>query len=344
LLRTVRVGCILAAALAAGLLAACGKGTPITSGPTATPSPNPPKVTEEFPIATANSRPMGITLGPITGSLWFTEFAGNNVGELDTTATISEFHITPNHNTEPVGIAAGPNSLLWFTESNNHTIGQIAVVSGQPTITQFTMPNTKARPVGIALGSDGNMWITDRGTNAIWRVTQLGAFTSFPLNGNAQPLGITNGPDGALWFTEPGTNKIGRLNITGSSLTEYGIPTGNSDPVSILSANDNALWFTEQHSIKLGRMTVQGTVTNEYSLAPAKQPDAVLQGVDGNFYFTDTAGSAIGRFLTAGNVGQIALFPTKTANAGPTAVSIGPDNQLYFTETNVNKIGQFKYF
>ncbi len=148
------------------------------------------------------------------------------------------------------------------------------------------------------------MWVTDQGTNSIWRVEQIRVkphvrFTQYHLTGNAQPEQITNGPDGALWFTEPGINSIGRLPIRGRPLNEYKIPTANSDPIGIAPGTDNALWFTEQKAKQIGRISPSGNITAEYPLTGATTPDYVLQGIDGNFYFTDTLGNKMGQFLFA---------------------------------------------
>jgi virginiamycin B lyase len=342
LLLTARVAL---AFLTAGLLAACGKGTPITSG-SPTPSPTlPPQVTSQYPIPTASSQPHGIALGS-DGNLWITEFAASKIGQLNTGGKISEA-VTPSKKAGPNGIASGPgpNLNIWFTETNLARVAQITI-SGPP-YTEYTLPDPSARPAGIALGSDGAMWVADIGTNSIWKVQQIRVkphvkFTQYHLTGNAQPTGITNGPDGALWFTEPGTNSIGRLPISGSPLTEYAVPTHNAGPIGIAAGTDNALWFTEQQSQKIGRISVTGVVTAEYPLTGAMTPDALVQGIDGNFYFTDTAKNKIGQFFFKSH--RVAFYSIPTANSQPTALCLGLDSQVYFVETAGNKIGQFRYF
>ncbi|MEO6835030.1 MAG: Virginiamycin B lyase [Candidatus Tumulicola sp.] len=338
LLKTVRFGA--SALLVAGLLTACGKGTPLTSGTATPPPPFNPSVTSEYPIPTASSQPAGVALGS-DGNIWFTELGKSKIGQLNQQAKIAEA-VTPTAKAGPNGIASGPNSRVWFTETNVAKIGQILLTG--PTFTDSQLPNAAARPVGIALGSDGNMWVTDPGTNAIWKVPQKGKATACPLSPNAQPLGITNGPDGAIWFTEPGINSIGRLPVGSkcSALTEFKIPTAKASPAGIAAGTDNALWFTERGSRKLGRIAVTGQVTNEYALAPAQGPNALIEGIDGNFYFTDTPGDQIGQFLTRNQ--KVTLFKVPTANAQPTAMTLGPDEQVYFTEAGGNHIGQFKYF
>jgi virginiamycin B lyase len=331
--------------LTVGLLAACGKGTPITSG-SPTPAPTiPPRVTAQYTIPSASSKPLGIALGS-DGNLWITEFAVSKIGQLNSAGQISE-SVTPTKNAGPNGIASGPgpNLNVWFTETNLGRVAQITT-SGPP-YTEFTLPNAAAKPAGIALGSDGNMWVADIGTDSIWKVQQIRVkphvkFTQYELSAHARPTGITTGPDGAIWFTEPGINSVGRLPISGYPLREYPVPTKNSDPVGIASGTDNALWFTEQKGLNIGRMSLTGVVTATYPLTNSMTPDALIQGIDGNFYFTDTVKNKIGQFLFRSH--HTVFFSIPTANSGPTALCLGLDSQIYFVETTGNKIAQFRYF
>jgi virginiamycin B lyase len=331
--------------LSAGLIAACGGGTPITSGtPTPPPTP-PPLVTAQYPIPTKSARPKGIALGS-DGNLWITEFRPSKLGMLNSAGKINE-NVTPTRDAGPTGIASGPgpNLNLWFTERNVARIGEITTAG--PPYVEYTMPDPAARPVGIALGLDGNMWVTDPGTNSVWRVQPLRhkpfiKFTQFHLQANAQPLTITSGPDGALWFTEPGTNSIGRIPVSGSPVSEYAVTTKDSQPTGICSASDNALWFTELKARQIARMSVTGVITAEYPIPKSTTPNQILQGIDGNFYFTDTDANKMGQFFIKTH--HAAYYSIPTANSKPTAMTLGLDNEIYFVETAGNKIGQFRYF
>ena len=304
-----------------------------------------PRVHRAIPGSTASSDPAGIALGA-DGNLWFTEFNKSKIGQLNRAGKITDV-VTPSAKAGPLSIASGsgPNLNLWFTEYNAAKIGQIT--TGGPPYVEYTLPNKSARPYDIALGSDGNMWFTDRGTNTVWRVKRLNKkpfveFTQYLLTGNAQPGTIANGPDGALWFTETGTNSIGRLPVSGSPLTEYRVPTAGSQPAGIVAANDGNLWFIEQHAKKLGRMAINGNVIAEYPLNNTQNPDQLVQGVDGNFYFTDPIGNKIGQFFF--HTHQLRFFNSPTAKSGPSAMTIGLDAQIYLVESTGNKLAQFSYF
>lgn len=330
--------------LSVGFLAACGKGTPVTSGtPTPPPTP-PPVVTAQYPIPTASSHPVGIALGS-DANIWITEFAVARVAQLAPNRTITE-NVTPTRKSQPYGMASGPgpNLNMWFTESAVGKVAQITTTG--PPYTEYAFPVPNVKPIGIALGADGNMWVTDSGTNSIWRIVQIKKkpfvqFTQYPLTGNARPGAITNGSDSALWFTEAGTNKIGRLPISGYPLTEYPIPTKLSDPTGICPASDNAIWFVEMKGHNIARLQTNGAVT-EYPLSGSNTPNQVLQGVDGNFYFTDTAGNRIGQFISRTHHTNYYSIPTKDSE--PTAMTLGADSQIYLVETAGNKIAQFRYF
>lgn len=324
----------------AALLSACGKGTPLTSGTATPPPPFIPKVTSEYVIPTKGSQPMGIALGA-DSNLWFTEFHASKIGQLNTSAKFTE-NVTPTAAAGPNGIASGPNGLLWFTETNVWKIGQITL-GVTPTFTDFLLPNPAARPTGIALGSDGDMWVTDPGTSSIWRIDQRGVATFCKITTGAQPLGITNGPDGAIWFTEPGINSVGRLPVSKrcSGLVEFKLPNAGAYPAGITAGTDNALWFTERNAQRLGRIALTGQIT-DFPLTGSKSPYAILQGIDGNFYFTDTLGNQMGQFKYKNQ--KVSLFAIPTANSQPTAMTFGPDQQLYFTETAASQLAQFKYF
>ena len=77
---------------------------------------------------------------------------------------IAEFRL-PNG---PVGITAGPDGNLWFTEGDVNTIGRISPAG---IITEFSLPShptAKRDLVGITAGPDGNLWFAESpapGTN-----------------------------------------------------------------------------------------------------------------------------------------------------------------------------------
>ena len=106
----------------------------------------------EFPITTANSEPVGITVGP-DDNLWFTEFGVGKIGRITTSGTVTEFPAAGN----PQFIVVGSDNNLWFPEQTVHKIGRMTPSGG---FTDFSIP-TPGGLIGIAAGSDGNVWFCE---------------------------------------------------------------------------------------------------------------------------------------------------------------------------------------
>ncbi len=193
-----------------------------------------------------------------------------------------------------VAIIAAVLAVLWAPTA----------VASDDTRYMYILPASSSGPEGIAAGPDGNMWFTETCGNKIGRITPTGTITEFPLpNTNASgPRGIAAGPDGNLWFTE-GTGPPG-------------CPPG-----------------------RVGRITPDGTIT-EYPLPqPSNQrlaptdhgscPRGIAAGPDGNLWFTEYAGSAIGRITPDGTITE---YPLPTFG-GPEGIAAGPDGNMWFTES-----------
>jgi virginiamycin B lyase len=112
----------------------------------------------EFPLATPNSNPQGITAGP-DGALWFVEQGSGlgqgdgRIGRIATSGTISEFPI-PTPTGVPSQIVAGPEGALWFTDLVSRigriTTGETSPGSRSPALTTdpWESPPAPTEPCG----------------------------------------------------------------------------------------------------------------------------------------------------------------------------------------------------
>jgi streptogramin lyase len=179
------------------------------------------------------------------------------------------------------------------------SLSSLPALAAAGTVTEFNVPGGV---FGITAGPDGNLWFTSAG--AIGRVTPSGTITLFPVPGSA-PGDITAGPDGNLWFLDNGTGngmgKIGRI-TPGGSFTEFPLP---------------------------------GTCGKYHTCAPW----SITSGPDGNLWFTEEIGNAIGHISTSGSFipGGSGL---PTASSRPEGITSGPDGNLWFTEEGGGKIGR----
>jgi streptogramin lyase len=285
--------------------------------------------------------PQGIAAGS-DGALWFTEFYDNQVGRITTQGSIT-LH-TLNTLNSATYITAGPDGALWFTLLNDvggSTTNKIGRITTAGAVTMYTVP--KASYIwDITTGPDGNLYFTD-GASAAWRVTTKGHFTRFAFNDSTggYPYQITKGPDGNLWFTDR-SHLIVKMTTSGK-FTSYTLAASDGTTDDITAGPDGNLWFTLDGAGKIGRITPSGSIA-EFPLANPNHDSIFLSGItrgpDGNLWFTyedyNTLSSQIGRITTSG---AISLWPTPTADSGPTDITAGSDGALWFTEA-VGKIGR----
>jgi streptogramin lyase len=250
--------------------------------------------------------------------------------------TINEFAI-PTQNSNPGGIAGGPDGNIWFTEQTGNNIGHISPTGH---FSEVVLPNDASTPFGIVSGPDGAMWFTEQTGNRIGRIALDGTIKEFTngLTANSGPTGITLGPDGNLWFTEQSVGQIGQITPAGV-ITEFRLPRATSSPQSITVGPDGRLWFTESGTNQIGRITTNGSLT-EFALpsdAFSPAPVGIAAGPDGNLWVTLSGTNKIASVTTAGMVNE---FTIPTAASGPRGITVAPDGNLWFTETNTSQIGR----
>lgn len=299
---------------------------------------------------TAASEPFGITRGP-DGAMWFTEASGNNVGQITTDGTITEFPMSTKMGGN-YGIATGADGNLWFTEGNADQIGKIAP-SGSHHVTEIPVLTTSAKPWFIAAGSDGNLWFTENGANQIGKIPTSAKVSTdmkefFIPTSSSGAYGITAGPDNAMWFVEsaPAANNVARIPTnaqTGSDISEWLIPTASAGPQYITTGPDNAIWFGEctANPNKIGRITTAASPITQYSLSSGTDFIAgIVSGPDGALWFAESGTKTIGRITTDG--ASIREFTAPSYFLGGfTQIATGSDGSLWFTELN-NGIGRLR--
>jgi streptogramin lyase len=243
-------------------------------------------------IPTKASNAVGIAQGS-DGAIWFTEAAANKIGRL-AGGKVTETSLGASKS--PRGITAGPDGSLYFTEFTPHTVNKIT--TSKTVTTVATLP-AGSGPTRIASGPDGNLWVTETNTNSVARVTPGGAITQVSLPANSAPSHIAAGPDGMIWVTEPGTNHVAiidpsNIGNTPVQVSVPGHPTGISP-----GADGLTMWVTEQTGAAVARITIAGNVVKSFATpTKASAPGGIVDGADGNVWFSENASDKIGRVTT----------------------------------------------
>lgn len=240
------------------------------------------------------SAPNSITSAP-SGNVWVTETGTSELARITpTTGVIAQYKLAAN--TGPRGITTGPDGNIWFTEFTANRIGRIIPSTGK--IATYPISTANSGPARITAGRDGNMWFTEATANRIGRVTTAGTgYTSFAAGGST-PARITTGPDGDIWYSLQGSNKIAQMTLTGTVHT-FTVPTPGSQPTGIAASPGsggaaNYVYFTEQGTAQIGRFNLSTQQFNEYTLTAKSKPTGMVEGSDGNVWFSENAVSKIG--------------------------------------------------
>lgn len=254
---------------------------------------------------------------------------------------IDEFPV-PTAGSQPLGIVAGPDGAVWFTENSGNKIGRM---TSEGAVTEYAIPTPASQPSRIARGPDGALWFTEFGTNKIGRVTTLGAVSEFAIPTQAsRPLGITAGPDGNIWFTERAGHQIARITPAGE-ITEFSIPALDgvfpADLQSIVAGPDGALWFSDAFTGRVGRITTEGAITL-FRIEPSccALLAEIAAGADGNLWFVETWDNKIGRITPAGDITYFTGLGGAQGDGDAYGIAPGGDGALWFTQWRSNRIGR----
>jgi len=259
--------------------------------------------------------------------------------------TIHEFRpvgISQTVNSDPVGITAGPDGNLWFTDSGASTIGKVST-SGTG-LQEFKTKTGGATPVAITPGSDGNLWFTELSSsvNQVGRINTAGTtLNEYGIDKKgALPAGIVTGPDSHLWITDFGNGTIATINPSSpTTATTFAITMPTLMPQGIASGPNGHLWFTEQGSAggKIGEMDTSGTQVSDAQAASSSGAgiDGITVGPDGNLWFTEQSHAIVGS-MTPGHL----VHEYHITGSAPSAITTGTDGALWFVDVAHNAIGR----
>jgi streptogramin lyase len=293
------------------------------------------------------------------GNLWFTEDLA--IGRVTPAGVVQEYPLDAQRDGGALGIAAGPDQGIWFTEPYADQIGRIG---RDGTITRFSLTGATlkqstsapaiepiahparqlgASPTSIARAPDGSIWFTETFSNRLGHVTTGGDVQFFPLaQSRADPAGITVASDGTVWFTEFYGSAVGHLDPATGQIRIYPLPSEGSEPKGIVVAADGSVWFTEYYAGQIGKLDPHTGRITEFALPVSSGPWAVIRGPKGSFWFTEHDSNAIGNIGADGTVRQYPIAaPSGAPNreARPEGLTAGPNGTIWIAEAGFGAIG-----
>ena len=265
---------------------------------------------------------------------------------------VREFEV-PLPASGPLGIAASPDGVIWFTMEGANKIGSFD--TDTETFSLFEVPWQPSNEVrqfgleGILFDSMGMVWFTHSSTNRIGRYDPgTNSFEGFELpTPNAVPFWLLQDVDGNIWFTELRGDKIGVIDI-GRGITEYPLAEEFSGPAGLTFDSDGKLWFTEAFGGRIGVLDPSNGSITEFDPPPdfiLFSPVGIVVDDDGVVWFADHGGSEIVRFDP--KTDEWRKFSTSEAPPEIYPVSLPNDlemdsnGDLWVAEHAGNKISRF---
>jgi virginiamycin B lyase len=328
--------------ITAALLLTAGIGSALADeNPVGLPS----EAIREYSVAPEGTELSSLALGP-EGSIWFTESNPGRIARMSANGVLTAEFILPvseefqpyaPEQSDPISLALGPDSHMWFIDDGVNSEGRSSVgyVTPDGYVNEFVIPTPDSRPREIARGSDGNMWFTEEyPAGQIGRVTEAGVVTEVPVPEEfKRPLAIAQGADGNMWFTKQfenfgGQYYIGRVTPLGT-VTELPLPAPFGPGIAIAPGPGGDVWFTMPGA--LGRITSAGAISEFPVSGVSGALDGLVAGADGNLWFTEAEGK-LGR-LTPSGLSTDFLTAAEGGDALG-AIAAGEDGYLWYTEGN----------
>jgi Bacterial Ig-like domain (group 3) len=141
--------------------------------------------------------------------------------------------------TSPLGVALGPDDLVYFTQTGSNIITKSA--RDFSSSNQITL-NGLATPSGIAVDGSNTLYVADQTNNVIFSYSAAGVqgtVTTSPLNGPSQ-LAIDG--TGALYIADTGNGRIIKIDNQGNETT---LASGLSSPTSVAVDSNGNVFFAD---------------------------------------------------------------------------------------------------
>lgn len=228
-------------------------------------------------------------------------------------------------NPRPHGMGFGLDGrTIWFTGKATGTVGRI---DPDGRITTYVLPTVGSVPIYVRAGNDGSMWVTELVGNKIARITPDGEVTEMAIpSHDSRPIAIVPEPGSdAMWFSEESGNRVARVAADGT-ITEFPVPTAQANMIlaGLAFDRDGNLWVQQYVNQNAPTPTAPSPPGDDYVLridrsiltappgdlsqvpvtyfkVPTRQTvmHRILQGPDGDIWFTELASNRVGKVALA---------------------------------------------
>jgi virginiamycin B lyase len=201
---------------------------------TDTRNPDPATRSKDYPIPDPIGKVASHGIIEERGHVYWTEIAGNHVGELDpTTGTVTR-HAVPHT------LRADTKGNLWVSYmSSANKIAKLDVVTKQ--VTEF--PATKAsNSYGMIVDQKDRVWLSVVSNKGVPMYdTQSGRWKVYETSNSTRRLTVDS--KGHVWAAQYYGNAITEIDPDSGRVTDYRLPFKYGDPYDVVAEPADNLWI-----------------------------------------------------------------------------------------------------
>jgi streptogramin lyase len=306
-------------------------------------------VAEQFSDSVARMTPAGAVLnrysvgvGPTTvaagpgGRVWVSVTGADKLVWFDATSASPAPHdVLTGGTCGPVGLVSGPGDRMFFSLPDDGCGGGSRLGSVAADGTGLMTIGHPGLVFSLATAS-GKLYAPDFSGDVVRRVAPGALNTETAINapGGSSPDGITVDGAGNLWVTLFSSGRVGTFPAAqdGGPLTEI-TPTGGTlqSPFGIVAGNDGRIYVTGKDSKNVARVDASGSTWQFY--ATGGEPWQIVNGPDGDLFFTDQSSTRVLRFLSGApraSTGAATAQATTVVSATATVDTRGNATQVVF--------------
>ncbi|MDT2006729.1 hypothetical protein FXW78_22845 [Rhodococcus opacus] len=161
----------------------------------------------------------------------------------------------------PIGIFAGADGGVWFTETAAGKIGRIDIAT--KAIEEYPTPAALSAPFVLRAETEGRyIWFGELAANRIGRIdTVTRIIAEYPIpTPNSTPLATCNTESGDVYFTHLMSSSIGKIDGGTGEITEIPLPTDpahvNGGSVELSCGPADSIWFVQILANRVGRISL----------------------------------------------------------------------------------------
>jgi virginiamycin B lyase len=304
----------------------------------------------EYAIPTASSGSVAIVAGP-DGALWFTEEAVGQIGRITTSGSVIELKLS-GESPRPYDITVGSDNNVWFTESQSYGImGRVElhpVPHSKPVYSTISLSVGKSRPqlgvpaklpLSISVQNLGGHVIKGHYPNTVFLTSSdplQAALSQGSVDSSGVPVKVSfsgHYTDAVISANANGGGRVIPAAIVPSTPRNKKLPNPGT---GLALGPNNTLWMCLLNG-KIASYAQDGTIhTYRATTSFYEEGCSILEGPDGNLWFTDNDNDRIGRITPEG---KVTFFPLNQY-ASPYSMALGSDGAFWFTEGITNEIGR----